>query len=449
MIEGRIRLEPGEGRLVLVFGALIFFNALAMQISYVASVSGFLKADGLGLVWLVWLINYAGFLVFAGVQTLFIDRFERVSLMRGLVLYFATGFGLIWLALQLALPGQLSYGALYLLAEQQWMLFPVVFWVFANDSVNVQQAKRLFPLMASIGLVGKLVGLGVASLAPWLLPRFGIDLSHLLLINLTLYLVAAYLPGLMHGRTRAVAASRVSPEHGAKEGFWARMSGGLEFVRDVPAFRHLTQFLFAVVVVDTLVEFYFLAVTDAYFVSRAEYQSFYGAYRIALVLLIFGTQLLVTRRLLARVPLPRLLSVQPFVAFSVVAFLIVMPGVVTSVLALFVLRLTTESFHESAAKTVQGLIPQERRGRVTLILETVVISAGTIVGALVLGALTLATDVSVVRDAPRAYFVFAFVVAAAAMYFAKRMRDTYEASLLNWRLKRRQRTGASVLDKLL
>lgn len=160
MIEGRIRLEPGEGRLVLVFGALIFFNALAMQISYVASVSGFLKADGLGLVWLVWLINYAGFLLFAGVQTLFIDRFERVSLMRGLVLYFATGFGLIWLALQLALPEQLSYGALYLLAEQQWMLFPVVFWVFANDSVNVQQAKRLFPLMASIGLVGKLVGLG-------------------------------------------------------------------------------------------------------------------------------------------------------------------------------------------------------------------------------------------------------------------------------------------------
>jgi ATP/ADP translocase len=447
MLERRLRLQPGEGRLLLLFGALMFSNALAMQISYVASVSGFLKADGLSVVWVVWLVNYAGFLLFAAAQTLFIDRFARVTLMRGLMLYFATGFTLIWLALQLALPGRLSYGALYLLAEQQWMLFPVFFWVFANDSVNLQQAKRLFPLMASIGLVGKLVGLGVATLAPVVLPRFGIDLSHLLLINLALYLFALTLPR----RLRQAEVEEESPaaSRSDREGFWKQMTGGLEFIRSVPAFRNLAKFLFAVMIVDTLIEFYFLAVTDVYFVSQAAYQSFYGGYRIVLVLTIFLMQAFFTRRVLARYPLPQVLSVQPFVAFSVVALLIMLPGIVSSVLALFLLRLTTESFHDSAAKTVQGLIPQERRGRATLILETVVISAGTIVGALVLAALTLATDPSVVRDASRAYLTFAFMIAAAATYFAKGMRDTYDASLLSWRLKRRERTGASVLDKLL
>lgn len=444
MIERLLRLQPGEGRLVLLFGALMFSNALAMQISYVASVSGFLKSDGLGVVWLVWLINYAGFLIFAAAQTLFIDRFKRVTLMRGLMLYFATGFALIWLALQFSLPGQLSYGALYLLAEQQWMLFPVFFWVFANDSVNLQQAKRLFPLMASIGLMGKLVGLGVATLAPLVLLPRGIDLSHLLLINLSLYLFALTLPGRVPGD-----AASAGPARSKQEGFWTAMSGGVAFIRSVPAFRHLAQFLFAVMIVDTLIEFYFLAVTDAYFVSQAAYQSFYGSYRIILVLTIFAVQLFFTRRLLARTPLPQVLSVQPFVAFGAVALLMMLPGIVTSVLALFLLRIITESFHDSAAKTVQGLIPQERRGRATLILETVVISAGTIVGALVLGALSFATDPSVVRDASRAYLTFAFTIAAAATYFAKRMRDTYDASLLSWRLKRRERTGASVLDKLL
>jgi ATP:ADP antiporter, AAA family len=449
IIERRLRLQPGEGRLLLLFGALMFSNALAMQISYVASVSGFLKADGLAVVWVVWLVNYGGFLLFAAAQTLFIDRFRRVTLMRGLMLYFATGFALIWLALQLALPGRLSYGALYLLAEQQWMLFPVFFWVFANDSVHLQQAKRLFPLMASIGLVGKLVGLGVATLAPVVLPRFGIDLSHLLLVNLALYLFALTLPQRLRRAEPEGEGELVGSGRSDQEGFWKQMTGGIEFIRSVPAFRHLAQFLFAVMIVDTLIEFYFLAVTDAYFVSQAAYQSFYGAYRIVLVLTIFAMQAFFTRRVLARYPLPQVLSVQPFVAFGVVSLLIMLPGIITSVLALFLLRLTTESFHDSAAKTVQGLIPQERRGRATLILETVVISAGTIVGALVLGALSLATDPSVVRDASRAYLTFAFTIAAAATFFAKGMRESYDASLLSWRLKRRERTGASVLDKLL
>lgn len=449
MIERRFQLQPGEGRLLLIFGALMFTNALAMQISYTSSVSGFLKADGLRMVWLVWLINYAGFLLFAAMQSLFIDRFRRVTLMRALMVYFSAGFALIWLALQLAIPKQISYGALYLLAEQQWMLFPVFFWVLANDSVNMQQAKRLFPLMASIGLIGKLVGLGVAALTPVLLPRLGIDLSHLLLINLALYLLAFTLPARLQRVSTQPLDAAPEPDAGASEGFWKQMTAGIEFIRAVPAFRYLAQALFAVMVVDTLVEFYFLAVTDAYFVSQAAYQSFYSVYRIGLIALIFSMQILVTRKVLAKGSLPQVLSVQPFVAFSVVALLMVMPGIVTAVLALFLLRLTTESFHDSAAKAFQGLIPTERRGRATLVLETGVISAGTIVGALVLGGLTLATDPSVVRDASRAYLMFAFVIASAAAYFSKRMRDTYEASLLSWRLKRRERTGASLLDKLI
>jgi ATP:ADP antiporter, AAA family len=80
------------------------------------------------------------------------------------------------------------YGGLYLVAEQQWMLFPLFYWVLASDAMGVAQAKRLFPLFASWGLVGKLLGLGIAAAAPALLLRFGIDLGHLLLLNIVMYL---------------------------------------------------------------------------------------------------------------------------------------------------------------------------------------------------------------------------------------------------------------------
>jgi ATP:ADP antiporter, AAA family len=434
------RLSAREARLVLTFGALTAINAFAMQISYVSSISGFLKADGLDLIWVVWLIDYALILLFAAGQSLFIDRFDRLRLLRALVLIFAAAFGVLYATLQVGIDARWTYAALYLLAEQQWLLFPLFFWVLANDSVSVQQGKRMFPLMASWGLIGNLLGLLLAASAPALLPRLGFDPSHLLLLNAALYLLAWFVPARLTPR---------EPSRRGGEPFREALLGGLEFVREVPAFRYLTWSLLALMLIDTIVEFHFLAVTDAVFVDQGAYQVFYGGYRIVTLLLAFLVQAFVAQRILARVSLPKVLSTQPFVALGSMAFVIALPGLAGAVGAMFSLRLVAETFFDSAKKSLQGLVPEERRGRVSLMLESVVISVGTMGGALLIGAVTLLSASGARFPMMPVYAAVAVAAAIAAIVASARMRATYDASLLNWRLKRRQRTGGSVLDKLL
>ena len=434
------RLSGVEARLVVTFGVLTAINAFAMQISYVSSISGFLKADGLDLIWIVWMLDYALILLFAAGQSLFIDRFDRIRLLRGLVLVFAGAFVALYVSLQLGVDARWTYAALYLLAEQQWLLFPLFFWVLANDSVSVQQGKRMFPLMASWGLVGNLLGLGIAAASPALLPRLGLDTAHLLLVNAVLYLLAWFIP------------ARLEPVERTRRGnepFKDALLGGLEFVREVPAFKYLTWALLALMLVDTVAEFHFLAVTDRVFVDQAAYQAFYGGYRVVTLLIAFLVQTFLAARLLARIPLPKVLSTQPFVALASMLLLVVLPGLAGAAAALFSLRLVAETLFDSAKKTLQGFVPEERRGRVSLMLESVVISVGTMAGSIVIGIVTIASASGARFPMMPAYAAIAFAAAVAAIVAAARMRATYDASLLNWRLKRRQRAAGSVLDKLL
>jgi AAA family ATP:ADP antiporter len=110
-------------------------------------------------------------------------------------------------------------------------------------------------------------------------------------------------------------------------------------------------------------------------------------------------------------------------------------------------RLSKSTVDESARKSFQALVPEERRGRVSMFMDSYMFAAGAIVGSLILGAVILIGDQ---LDLARAYYIYLTIAALAVLstlWFIFRMRGAYDASLLNWRLKRRQR-AAGVLDKL-
>ncbi|CAN5730917.1 hypothetical protein BH23DEI1_BH23DEI1_21190 [soil metagenome] len=435
-------LMPGELPIVLLFGVLIFANSLAMQISYVSSVSGFLKTGGVNGIWVVWLVNALVFLAIAGAQSFVIDRFRRIPVMRVVLAGFGLTFLVLWTLLQVGAPSWLVFGALYIVAEQQWLLFPVLFWVLANDALRVAQAKRILPLLAGWGLMGKLLGLAIAASAPLLLQAWGLDLGHLLLLNGVVYVVAI---GVLGALSRRVSLRTVQPK---PESPRAVVTEGFHFIRDVPSFKYLTVALLALMVVDTIVEFRFLVVTDAAFVTPESYQAFYGLYRMVAVALALLLQVFVTTRLLARMELKRVLSIQPYIGITALLALIALPGLGSAIGALLVFRLVAETFLQSARTTFQGLVPEERRGRVSLVMESFVVATGTAVGAVVIGVVLVAT-VGAALDPATLYLGIALLAAAFAAGACWRMSRAYDASLLNWRLKRRQRAATSVLDKLL
>jgi hypothetical protein len=90
-------------------------------------------------------------------------------------------------------------------------------------------------------------------------------------------------------------------------------------------------------------------------------------------------------------------------------------------------------------------VPEERRGRVSMFMDSYLFAFGAIAGCLVIGAVVLLEFSS--ATAAGVYLSVAAITAAIAIWAIMRMRSVYDTSLLNWRLKRRRR-ASTVLDKL-
>lgn len=481
------RLRPEETGVALAMGFLILCNSLARQVTGIVAVSGLLSTGGVNDLLLVLLIDYVIILLTGGLQSLIVDKFNRLALMNALVMAFVLVFVIARLLFTFNIPAGINYTLLYLIAEQQLVFFPLVFWVLGNDIFDPSQAKRLFPFIASWSFVGKIIGSGIAGVAPVLVK----NQEDVLLLNVLIYLIAYFglTLGLRNVKTRALTLKHETVRETLSEG-WG-------FIKEVPSFRYLMLAILALAVCDTIVEFRFLSVSDTAFVSQAAYQQFYSLYRLGVTIASFLVQSFLTSRLIERMNLKNTFFIFPAVVLVGVVGMMAMPGLGTAVLAMSVVKLVRETIDESARKAFQSLVPEERRGRVSTFMDSYLPALGTIVaclltGAVVLAGLWLSPEVAIyvylgvallgavlvvwvvlvrwpvlisilmalltgtvallgvqVKPDQAFYFYLALVALSAglAIWSVVKMRAVYESSLLNWRLKRRQR-GSRVLDKL-
>jgi ATP/ADP translocase len=435
------RVRSGEIGIVLTLGLLLLINSIALQVSGIAAVSGFLEEGGTNQILIVWGVDYLFILLTAVLQTLIIDRFNRLAILKGITLTFMLVFVILRVMFLLGLPGWLNYAVQYILSEQQLVAFPLIFWVLANDVFDLSQAKRLFPLIAGMSFVGKLIGIGIALVSPNLLSRLTVAPEEMLLFNVALYLIVYVLMSI--GLRRA----KIRQTQQKHETVGETLMEGWGFIREVPSFRYLMLALLALTVCDTIIEFRFIVVSKAVFLAPADYQRFYSLYRLGVNLAAFAIQTFLTSRIIDRLTLKNAFLVLPVAALGSALWMIGLPGIVSGVGGQVLTKLGRDTVNESARKSFEGLVPEERRGRVSAFMDSYLVAGGTIAGCLIAGAIVLVGE----RLMPNSYFYIYLAVVVLASLFALwailRMRAVYDSSLFNWRLKRRQR-GASVLDNL-
>lgn len=436
-----LRVQPREIGLVLVLGFLLFGNSLARQVSGIVAVSGFLNTSGVNSMLLVMGIDYTLILLVGGLQSMIVDRFNRLRLMAGVTLTFALVFVILRVMFAVGAPGWLNYSVMYLIAEQQLVLFPVIFWVLANDIFNFTQAQRLFPLIASWSFVGKLAGIGVAWISPKLFGWIGAQSEEILLLNALIYVVGFLL---VIGGLRKV---RVRSTIQQKESFKENLTEGWDFVRGIDSFRFLMLAIIALAVADTIIEFRFLVVTDALFVGQSAYQTFYSLYRLAATLLGFLVQTFVTSRLMNRMQLKNVFLIFPLVILLGAGGSIASAGLWAVLAAMLTVKLVRETVDDSGRKSIQSLVPEERRGRVSTFIDNYLPAAGTILACLLTGVIVVVGE-RLGRDLHLIYLAIAFLCGAFALWAVLRMGKVYESSLLNWRLKRRQRVSDTLVRKI-
>ncbi len=420
---------------------MLFCNSFALEIADVVSMSGFLSALDVSNILLLWIVDATMVMFTAGLQSLVIDRFERKRFFRWMILAIAGAYIILRLLFAIGAPGWFNYALLLVLSDQQWVFFPLIFWVLANDVFGMSQAKRLFPLLIGLGFLGQSLGSAAAASAPRILHRFDVDTVELLSLNAAVYVVA-YVVITLGLRTTALPGAAKKTSETAREA----LSEGWKFIREVASFRYLVVAFIAVYMVITVIRFHFLVVSAAAFPDHGDFQTFYGIYRFLLILSSILTTTFLSGRIMQSVGLKNIFTVTPMIFLLIILAMLGSPSVLVGTAAMIMTWLAFFTIDQPSRKAFQALVPEKRRGRVSLFMDSYIPAAGTIIASIVLGIIVLG-NAGDAEASSVAYLIFGGAAAAFAVGSALYLRKVYDVSLLNWRMKRRSR-GASVLDKL-
>ena len=431
------RIKPGELGLILTLGTILFINYLTMGITKVVSVSGFLSEVQDYFILLVWAGDMGLLILATGLQSLIIDRFSRIKLLGAIILILGIIYALLPLTFTLdRFPLEISYTLLYLLTDQQWLIFPLIFWALINDLYSPAQGRRLLPIIGSFAFIGTVVGLLIAQLDAKL--HFGA--IKLLFLNAIAFLVAFGIVFFVLRKNRIRHQSQNSAT--IREAF----SGGWNFIQSVPAFRYLSLSMFSAGITITLLLYDTLSDASLHFGN--DFQSFFALYSLVIAIISVLFQFL-SGRIIEKFGIKSSFAFLPFSMSlaSIINFFI--PGVWGSAPAQGVTRITLDTVDQSNRKAYQAFVPDEKRGRVSIFIDSYLPSLGTILGSLLaFGIISWGISKGIARETLSSIYlgigVIAAIIAVIAFFL---MYSTYDQSLLNWQMKRRSR-GSSVMDLL-
>jgi ATP/ADP translocase len=414
---------------------LLFCNGIILEANEVVATTGFISSIGVSQIVIVWAIDMTIIIITSGIYSLFVDRAKRSQLAIILYLAFAAAYFILYFVFTQTQISTFGYAILLVLNDQQWLLFPLIVWALANDMFSTSEAKRLFPVLGIAAFTGGMVGNALSAVIAQLA---GVSYG-LFLFNTLLILFSA---GVMMVTFRRITFNTRQSRAGEK--LFDALKEGLGFVREVPMYRHLTLTMILLGIGLNMIEFDFLRRVSESILTGAELQTFYGSFKLAVALGLLIVQSFVATWVLNRVGFKGIFNILPIVMFSALALAVFSPVLLTIVLANYVVRVTKQGIDDPSNKAFQGLVPDERRGRVSAFMDGYLYPLGSLIGCFVVGATLLAVSrgVFTTGTASAIYLSIAALCALVALWSASRIRIVYDTSMLNWRLKRRKRASS-------
>lgn len=455
-MQGIAEWFTGARQVLLILLALSAINFFAVASIDVTGVSGFVET--LGAKNLPW-ISIVEMLLGLGVSAIYIQYADRISslhlikvILGILVGVYAVTAGLFFLAkhthmmdgiaavFNLTDSTALLYPLLYLLRSQQIIIFPIAFWNLANNLYSMNDARRIFPMLASGEMIGGLIGYTLFT------DLFG--RAALFTVANTLELIIfcglLYLLILIVIQLR-MKSSDDDDDETAGESFIKNFKDGLETIRGVPLFRYLALTVALTWITLPILEYHFYTVLSDASAQVGSFENFYSLYSIGLTLLPLLLQWRIVPALTKRVETRNAFIALPAALVIGALALNLDAGLYIAAIVVLVGFTIYSSWDSPMTNTVQYLVPQDRRARVGALLNNYAYAFGKIFGSLVLGLILSAGLTGEMNG--YIYLTIALVAALCGLGTAVMVRLTYDKSMLSWRVARRARS-ASVLDKL-
>jgi len=437
-----LNLRPEEVNLAVSLWVLIAINTLVLELADVVATTGFISNLGVDNVPWLWVGTTLLTIFAAGGYLVVIDRYSRLHLVSWLLIGLAVFYLFLELLFAFHAPDWFTYPSLYVLADQQFMIMPLAFWTLASDVYAVTESKRIFPFIASGAVIGGLAGNAIAAWVTFLAVKYAFGLSQIFTaVAVVLILSAVFLRFAFRNTTLRTRQSR-------DENATLRdtINIGLDYFRNIPVFKAVGALMLLTGLMLTLLEFHFLSVINNTVSSDLEFQRFLGYYKAVQTtgLLIF--QWLITSRALTKIHLKNAFAVLPISMAVAGSIALGIPALIGAASARFVARTVYTGWDDPARKTLQGLVPDERRGRIAAFMDSYFITTATVLGCIILIILLSLKSFGVITEQVVVwiYLGIGLVAAIAAIIISIYLRKVYDTSMLNYRLARSKRK--SVLD---
>lgn len=433
-----LNLHEGEGPLVATLFVVLAVNAAVLELSDVVATAGFVSNLGAHRIPWLWIADMAVALVMATFVAMRIDGMARLRLLTWMIGGLAVVYLLLLGLWRAGLPDWITYPALYIIADQQFMLFPLAFWALVNDVYSMAQAKRLIPVIGAGMAIGSVAGNLLPAVSAAILQQRGGNNAYLFAVAIMLLLASLVLLRLSF-RRREVRARRSTPEEGHVR---RTLQVGMDYFTKLPILRYLGISMLLIGLALTIIEFNFLYMIEASFTTSLAFQTFYGLYKTVLIVSLVLFQGFVTGRVLAKIPLQNGYPGLPLTLLFASGLAALGANLAGAAVSRFAARFVERAWDEPVRKATLALVPDERRGRVSTFLDSYSFSLATILGSLILLLLFWAGAGLRPLYVVYTYLGVAAIASAGAIWAARQAQATYDASLLNWRLSRSRRKSA-------
>lgn len=418
--------------LALALVSLVGFLTETVAATQLVSLAG-----AQSLFW-VYPLGGVGLICLAALQFRFVDQHARLTVLRLATLLYALGFIVLLLLLGSSIAPVVSVAIIYLLGDQLNFLIPLLIWSLAGDEFNVAEGRKIFGWIIAWTYGGQVAGLVIATSSPAIFSRIDIPLPAILVLDpLVCLFVGIWLPRQLKG-TFAAKGSHKS------QTFRESITGAAEFINGVPVWRALLLGSIITFIGGMTVFLSFMTGENDLLGSDAgALQTFFGAVMLGSLVICLITQIFLAERLQEAIGIPGVLIILP--VMTVVAGVLLGLGIVLHSLPFLALGLACWfiprwSIDETARRAALALVPDERRTRVSLIVDLLPISTGLIVAG-PLAAIAYLTGYLWVIP------LLGAIIAIFAIPLAFKVKHGWEDSLMNWRLRRRKQNRTLALGE--
>lgn len=424
--ESAMQALRRRARPLAIAAALVYLFGLMTE---VVIASRFVSELGPIALVIIYPLGAIGLISVALVQIKWIDRIPRARAFKFVTLGYGAAFviGLIFVAI----PSTTVWGtgAVWLIADQLNFLLPLIVWALIGDLFNAGEGRKIYPWITTWQYGGQLIGLAIPALAPLLFIPLGIPLPWLLVVcPIGIVALGFLLP-------RALKDRSISRGHGRDESLGESFRSAWQFVGGVKAFRAMFVTSIFVFIAGMSLEASFVSSADRILGDAAKLQIVYGGTLVVVFAIATTLHLFYTTKLLERFNIPGSLMVLPIFTISASIVLIAglafdfLPVLIIGIIAWWVPRW---SIDEVARRASLALVPDEKRARVSFLVDLVPFASGLLVA----GGITW---IVATLDLPIAAPVIALPFAIVALIAAQIMRKNWQESLLDPSLRRRKR----------